>query len=179
MDLNLPLGLWVWLSPRVMAATLMPGLVKNHRPRHQHQRVSFHETRSVHHQPKVVLEVLADAWLAGLRSAARNLLLDLKIVEGLKIRSAGANIAEMLGRVLAASIGGSIPSSEVYSAIATRRGTGAPDTSAGAGVSFRLYEQFELFDSAERSGPMDSCTRPVFDLTKGMATLAMMRRKLL
>lgn len=118
-------------------ATLMPGLVKNHKHAARLNDSPFiGEIKKIIESQNVI--VIADAWLAGGFASKKKCVLDPKDVKGQNFRAAGKAFNRMLEGAGASIV--SMPSSEIYTALQQGVLDGA-NTSSGSFVSYRIYEQ--------------------------------------
>lgn len=119
------------------SATLMPGLVKNHKHALRLNKSPFmQDIKKIITDSGVV--VLSDAWLAGGFASKKQCILGPETMKGQVTRAAGPAFEQML-----VGAGGSISSmasSEVYQGLQTGV-LDAANTSSGSFVSYRIYEQ--------------------------------------
>jgi len=119
------------------SATLMPGLVKNHKHALRLNKSEFmQDIKKIINDAGVV--VLSDAWLAGGFVSKKNCILGPETMKGQVTRAAGPAFEQML--VGAGASISSMPSSAIYQALQTGV-LDAANTSSGSFVSYRIYEQ--------------------------------------
>ena len=119
------------------SATLMPGLVRNHKRALRLNKSEFMgDIKKIIENAGVL--VLADAWLAGGFASKKECIRGPDTIKGQVTRAAGPAFEQML--VAAGASISSMPSSEIYTGFQTGV-LDACNTSSGSFVSYRLYEQ--------------------------------------